>query len=140
MDEAAFRCERLKNAVIRLRQRLKEVERQEEDQRRWIRYEAAKAERDKLAEELVRVYPPIADQLRDLLTRLSQNDKEIELINERALPHDAPRLQAAELIARGLGGFREGGMYDVPRVTQTRLPAFKFDPFERYTWPTRVSE
>ena len=42
-------------AVVRLRQRRAELQDQEEQARRHIAYEAAKAERDRLAEELGRV-------------------------------------------------------------------------------------
>ena len=43
----------------RLQERLKDLRAAEEDARRWVAYNKAKAERDKLAEELARVYPPI---------------------------------------------------------------------------------
>jgi hypothetical protein len=46
---SGFRRERLQTAVSRLKDRLKEVRAQEENQRRWIAYEKVKAERDKLA-------------------------------------------------------------------------------------------
>jgi hypothetical protein len=46
---SGFRRERLQTAVSRLKERLKEVRAQEENQRRWIAYEKVKAERDKLA-------------------------------------------------------------------------------------------
>jgi DNA repair exonuclease SbcCD ATPase subunit len=49
MEDASFRRERLKTAVPRLQEQLKEVRAQEENQRRWIAYEKLKAERDKLA-------------------------------------------------------------------------------------------
>jgi transposase len=51
MDNARFRCERLQTAVVRLRERLKEVRTCEENERRWTVYEALKAERDRLAAE-----------------------------------------------------------------------------------------
>jgi hypothetical protein len=46
-----------------------EVQSAEEDNRRRPAYEEARAERDELAAELARVYPPLAAQLADLLGR-----------------------------------------------------------------------
>ena len=135
MDDAAFRRERLQTAVTRLQDRLKEVRAQEEDQRRWIAYEKAKAERDKLAEELKAIYPAFEAQLRDLLPRIAENDIEIEYINDRARPMGADRLLVAELVARDLRGFASNSG-DAPRITKTlRLPAFQFDRHDPYAWP-----
>jgi chromosome segregation ATPase len=135
MEDAAFQRERLQTAVSRLQERLKEVKAQEEDERRWIAYEKAKAERDKLAEELKAIYPSFEAKLSDLLFRIDANDKEIERINDRARPMGADRLLTAELVARGLAGFVENSV-DVPRITRhLRLPAFRFDQHDPYAWP-----
>jgi hypothetical protein len=110
------------------------VRTQEEDQRRWIAYEKVKAERDKLAEELKAIYPPIEAQFRDLMTRIDVNDKEIERINDRARPM-GDRLLVAELVARDLRGFVEHSV-DVARITrQMHLLAFQCDRHDPYTWP-----
>ena len=55
MEDAAFARDRLSAAVPRLQQRRKELVEAEEDARRWVAYEKAKVERDKLAEELTHV-------------------------------------------------------------------------------------
>ena len=108
---------------------------QEENQRRWIAYEKAKAERDMLAEELKAVYPVFEAQLRDLLPRIAESDKHIEDIINHSLPSGAERLLVAELVARGLRGFVENSA-DVARITrQLRLPAFQFDRHDPYAWP-----
>jgi hypothetical protein len=60
-------------AAKRLGERLREVKADEEDERRRVAYEKAKAERDKLAGELKAIYPPIEAQLRDLLPRMAEN-------------------------------------------------------------------
>src|SRR6516225_4464931 len=57
MEDSAFRRERLQTAVSRLRERLKEVRAQEENQRRWTTYLKVKADRDSLAAELKASYP-----------------------------------------------------------------------------------
>ena len=135
MDDAAFRRERLQTAVTRLQARLKEVRAQEENQRRWIAYEKAKGERDKLAGELKAIYPPFEAQLRDLLPRIAANDEYIENIINHSLPLGAERLLVAELVARDLRGFVENSV-DVARITtQLRLPAFQFDRHASYAWP-----
>jgi hypothetical protein len=35
---------------------------EEEDQRRWVAYDKVKAQRDRLADELAQVYPPMVSQ------------------------------------------------------------------------------
>jgi hypothetical protein len=135
MEDAAFQRDRLQTATTRLRERLQEVRAQEEDYRRRLAYEEAKAERDQLAAELARVYPPMEAQLADLLARIKASDERIERINDRGLPSGAERLLVAELVARGLRGFVENSV-DVTRITnQVRLPAFRYSQFEPFAWP-----
>jgi hypothetical protein len=108
---------------------------EEEDQRRWVAYEKAEAERDKLAAELADIYPAFAQKLADLLPRIAANDGQIEYINTHALPSGMGPLLVAELVARGLRGFVENSV-DTPRITQQlRLPAFERCPHERFAWP-----
>ena len=135
MEDGAFRRERLQSAVDQLRKRLEEVRASEEDQRRREYYDMVKAERDQLAAELASFYPDMAERLSELMARMAANDQQVEAIN-RALPRDKERLLVAELVARGLGGFRVGGLYDVPRITQQlRLPACVHDIHNPYAWP-----
>ena len=103
-------------AVSRLRERLTEVQAAEEDDRRRAAYEEARAERDELAAELARVYPPLAAQLADLLGRLRTSDDRIEHMNAHALPRGCGPLLVAELVARELDSFvREFGRYPAHR-------------------------
>lgn len=135
MENAAFRRDRMQMAVTRLGERLRELRAQEEDQRRRVIYEKVKAVRDKLAAELKEVYPLLAHRLADLAARVAQNDLEIEQVNTRSRPNDVESLAGAELTARGLEGFVNAAG-DVPRITHhLRLPGFKFDPRDSYTWP-----
>jgi hypothetical protein len=135
MDDAAFRRDRLQVAVTKLRERLKAVKAQEENDRRQVAYAKASAVRDELAVELARVYPPLAAQLADLMARIFASDREIEHINARALPAEAERLLVAELVARGLRGFVENSVEAVRITRDLRLPAFRFDRTEPYAWP-----
>ncbi len=90
--------------------------------------------RYKLAAELQAIYPLFEAQLRDLLPRIAANDAQIENIVNRRLPSGAERLLVAELAARDLAGFVINSV-DVPRITNMRLPAFRFDGHDRYAWP-----
>ena len=135
MEDARFRRERLETAVVRLRDRLQELRDQEEDHRRWIAYQKVKAERDTLAEELARVYLPLATQLADLFRRIAANDYEVEHINARALPRGVGPLRSVELVARGLEGWVKNSV-DAPRLTKRlRLPTFERDVDHPFLWP-----
>ena len=107
MEDAAFARDRLQAAMPRLQERLAKLRAAEEDARRWAAYKKAKAERDKLAEELARVYPPIVDQLVDLVTRLAANNKALETCNRHARPEGAEYVRTAEEVARGLFAFEK---------------------------------
>ena len=69
MDDAAFRRERLQAALEKLRERLAELKDQEENARRQVAYDKAKALRDELAKELADLYPAFAQKLVELLPR-----------------------------------------------------------------------
>ena len=135
MEDAAFRRDRMQAAVAKLGERLSELRAQEEDQRRWQAYEAAKAERDQLAAELREVYPAFAARVADLMARVEANDREIEKCNTRARPSGAAWLAGAEMVARGLRGFTDGPS-SVPRIVRDlRLPGFEWNRHDPYAWP-----
>ena len=97
MADAAFNRDRLQAALGKLRERLAELKDQEENARRQVVYDKAKAVRDELADELADLYPAFAQKLSELLLRAVINDREIEYINNHALPKGADRLLVAEL-------------------------------------------
>jgi hypothetical protein len=131
--------ERLQAAVLRLRERLMEVQAAEGENRRRAAYAEARAERDELAAELAQVYPPLASQLADLLGRLRASDDRIEYMNAHALPRGCGPLLVAELVARGLDGFVQNSV-EVPRIVRRlQLPAFEYDIHAPYTWPRSSS-
>ena len=135
MEDAAFRRDRMQTAVVKLGERLGELRRKEEDKRRWIVYEKARAQRDKLAVELKEVYPSLAARLADLAARVSANDREIEHINTWARPSGAEGLAGAVLVARELKNFNDGTA-NVPSITAgLRLPGFDYHRRDPYTWP-----
>ena len=51
------------------------------------------------------VYPPLCEQLADLLGRLRASDDRIERMNAHALPRGCGPLLVAELVARNLDGW-----------------------------------
>jgi hypothetical protein len=131
--------EQLQARVSRLRKRLTELQSAEEDDRRRAAYDEARAERDQLAAELARVYPPLAAQLADLLGRLRASDDRIEYINAHALPRECGPLLVAELMARQLEGFVQDSV-NIPRIVRrVRLPAFECDIHAPYAWPQSSS-
>jgi hypothetical protein len=133
-EDAAFGRDRLQVAVEKLGDRLKELQRREETQRCKIAYDRVRAERDTLAEELARVYPPVAAQLVDLLGRIAANNEQVDFINKR-LPMGSGELLVAELVARGLGGLVESSV-DVPSIIRkVRLPSFEWSRHEPFAWP-----
>jgi hypothetical protein len=135
MEDAIFGRERLQTAVSKLRERLKELVVQEEDQRRWITYNKVKVECEKLAAELKANYPRIENQLGELIAKIEANDREIDYLNSQALPKGAARLRSAELIAREIEAFRIN-QTDVVRITRELcLPQFRHDPHRPYAWP-----
>ena len=139
--EAAARAagDAAEQAVSRLRERLTQVQSAEEDDRRRAAYEEARAERDELAAELARVYPPLAAQLADLLGRLRASDDRIEYINAHALPRGCGPLLVAELVARELDGFVRD-LVNIPRIVRrVQLPAFEYDIHAPYAWPRSSS-
>jgi hypothetical protein len=84
---------------------------------------------------LTNVYPAVAGQPSELLTRIAANDREIEYINANALPSGSDPLLVAEQVAGGLRGFVENSI-DIPRITQQlRLPAFRYSSVSPYVWP-----
>jgi hypothetical protein len=133
MDDAAFKRDRLQAALGKLRERLAQLKYQEENARRQVVYDKAKAVRDGLADELADLYPAFAQRLAELLERVVVNDREIDYINH-ALPRGADRLLVAELKARGLPWVVNN--VETPRITN-HLCLPPWQPRSSYLWPPR---
>jgi hypothetical protein len=117
------------------RERQREVKFLEEDERRRVSYEKAKAESKLLAQELKTKYAGIQAWLGELIAKIEANDRQIDYINSQALPRGAEHLRSAELIARDLESWRVN-QTEVVRITRELvLPAFKHDPHRPYAWP-----
>jgi chromosome segregation ATPase len=141
IEDVSARRRHLQTATADLRERLKEVRAQEEDQQRWVTYDRVKAERDKVAAELARAYPDIEEKLRELLAplaallpRLEESDRRVRHVNAR-LPSDADPLREAELVARKLRGFFDGDRR-VPSITDDlQVPTFRYSARAPFVWP-----
>src|SRR5262249_47557932 len=105
----------------------------EENARRQLIYDRLKAERDQLAKEYADLYPPLAQKLAELLSRVAANDREIDYINKQALPKGAERLLEVELIARELPGGVQAGIQTDRIIDLLRLPPWH--PRSNYLWP-----
>jgi hypothetical protein len=135
MEDAAFRRDRLQQAVVQLKLRLTEVKTKEERLRRKPLYDQAAAERDKLAAEMKRVYPAAAAALADLIGRIEANDRMIEYLNSAVLPRGELTLDTAELVARGYASFSPGLTRRPSIVEELQLPALEHSPERPYDWP-----
>jgi len=125
-EDAAFRRDRLREAVRRLGERLKDLQQQEERARRRADRARVVAIRDALAAELAEVYPPLVEKLADLVARIAANDAEI--VQHRL---GADGVVGAEFKARGVLGSGSSAT----RITEMlRLPAFKYEG-QPYAWP-----
>jgi hypothetical protein len=134
MEDAVFTSDRMNVAATRLRERYRQVSAAEENARRLIEYDRVTSERDRLAEELAKVYPTMATTLADLVDRIAANNNEINAVNNR-LPDSGSRVLEAELIARGMEGFANGGIVAPSIVEQLRLPRWDFNIYQPYAWP-----
>ena len=133
MDDAAFNRDRLQAALGKLGERLKQLQDEEENARRQVICDKLKAERDQLAEEYADLYPTVAKQLAELMTRIAVNDREVDYLNKHALPKGVGRLLEVELIARDLAGWVQAGIQTHRVIDGVRLP-----PWEQratYLWP-----
>jgi chromosome segregation ATPase len=133
-QENAFSRDRLLVAVAKLEERLIEVCKAEENERRLAAYNQAKKQRDDLAAELKDVYPELSAKLADLASRIEASDRKVEAIN-RQLPEAERKLASAEAVARDIRSFDQGAA-SIPKISRAlRLPAFEYSPHKRYVWP-----
>ena len=102
---AELRRDRLRSSLVRLWERLHEVERAESATRWKADYDAVKTQRDVLAKEFAELYPTVTAQLCDLFQRAKVIDQECVRIDGQAPAGERRRLRGVELTARGLESF-----------------------------------
>ncbi len=117
--------DRLRAALPRLQERLKQA-REREYAECWLNdYAAVKVRRDAAAEQLRERYPTIVAELVALMADIAATDKEVDRINVAAPYGDYPRLRGVELTARGLDRLLQP---DISIVQELRLPCFDRAP------------
>ena len=132
MEDAAFRRGRMREAKRRLQERLGAARQQEDLARRTEIYQAARAERDAVAEELTE-YPALVDRLVAMLARLEASAQQVRQANNQR-PDGAAWLESAEAVARGLS---DQILLNRLRITQSKLVRFENDALHPYAWPIR---
>ena len=117
--------DRLRAALPRLQERLKQA-REREYAECWLNdYAAVKVRRDAAAEQLRERYLTIVAELVALMADIAATDKEVDRINVAAPYGDYPRLRGVELTARGLDHLLQP---DISIVQELRLPCFDRAP------------
>ena len=117
--------DRLRAALPRLQERLKQA-REREYAECWLNdYAAVKVRRDAAAEQLRERYPTIVAELVASMADIAATDKEVDRINVAAPYGDYPRLRGVELTARGLDRLLQP---NISIVQELRLPCFDCAP------------
>lgn len=99
--EAELDRDRASILITALTDRHRQIEADERNDARRREWEAAKAERDILAGELMLRWPRLTAEMVELLRRIVASDARLQGVNAN-LPARAERLSSAEAIARGL--------------------------------------
>jgi hypothetical protein len=99
---AELHRDRLRSSLVRLWERLHEIESAESATRWRADYDAVKIKRDALAKEFVELYPAVTAQLCDLFQRAKVIDQECSRIDCKAPAGEHRRLRGVELTARGV--------------------------------------
>ena len=113
--------DRLRAALPRLQEQLKQA-REREYAECWLNdYAALKARRDTVAQQLRERYPQLVEELVTLMASIAATDQEVDRINVAAPYGDYPRLRGVELTARGLDRLLQP---DISITQELRLPNF----------------
>lgn len=136
--DAEWQNERLATALAGLKEKLAEAKAEEVEAKKQRDYDAAVIERDRLAEALRAFYPEAERTLAKLLPALDANERELRRINESALPKSAQYLKSAELIARGIDGWKVGVNSITSISTELVWPRWDGNPHDPHVWPVKV--
>lgn len=120
MEDADFTRRRMAKAAERLKQLLDQAQKRERNEENRLEFEAARAERDQLVEDL-KEYPELLDKLTALILRVRDSDKRIERANSLCGSRDN-WLHSAEFLACGSPeNWMSDGSTDQPRLIGSRL-------------------
>lgn len=138
MQDADFRSTRLDRAAEELAGVLEKAKRMEATQAGELEYQAAKAERDQLANDL-QEYTALAEKIARLVTRLAANDARLQGANKGRSAEQW--LYSAEVIARdGPLNWHVSPRFDFPTLIHgVRLPTFTYTGGQAYLWPPRAN-
>jgi hypothetical protein len=100
VDELSLAASRLEAAIAYLTERHEAARDREAEAARTKLYEAARAERDTLVDDIRRIYPEAAGAIAALIVRIAAADEKIAAVNQ-ALPEGAAWLEYPEQMARG---------------------------------------
>lgn len=134
MERAAITAERFRSALPRLWSRFDQITSEEYATQWHADCDEVATVRDKLAAELVELYSPFVERIADLMTRITEADKQVSRVNGSAPSGEPRRLCVVELRARGLDSFTRS----VPSITdELRLPHWETP--DGLAWPPPVS-
>ncbi|PHJ93355.1 hypothetical protein VF09_37395 [Nostoc linckia z9] len=120
MEDADFTRRRMEKAAERLRDLHDHAIKRERSEANLKEFQAARAERDQLVEDL-KEYPELLDKLTALILRVRDNDARLERANSLATDGQG-WLGSAEYIASGSPpSWNADGSSDRPRLTSSKL-------------------
>lgn len=134
-EAAAVDRQRLQTAIDLLQSRAEELLNSESAAKAARRYQAAQAQRDKVAAMIADRYPALISELATLIEEIMKSNAMVDRVNSD-LPEGSPPLNRPEGHARG---FHDHGSYDLPisirtfRITQSMLPGIEAE--SRTVWP-----
>lgn len=139
-SQAEFDAERIEAARIALEARAADKAERETAASQKAGYDAAVAERDRVAKRLKEEYPALQKALVDLLSDLALCNETVDLANKHR-PEGSGVIQRAEGRARGFHDrdeMQDGGApynLEIARLSQMVLP--EFDDPKILAWPAR---
>ncbi|MBB5277723.1 hypothetical protein HNR26_003804 [Rhizobium rosettiformans] len=120
MEDADFTRRRMERATERLTELHDQAVKRERSEANRQEYDAARAERDQLVEDL-KEYPDLIDRVTALILRVRDNDARLERVNSLAAG-DQAWLASAEYVASGSpSGWNAAGSSDRPRLMSSKL-------------------
>ncbi|MDR7027252.1 hypothetical protein [Rhizobium rosettiformans] len=120
MEDADFTRRRMERATERLTELHDQAVKRERSEANRQEYDAARAERDQLVEDL-KEYPDLIDRVTALILRVRDNDARLERVNSLAAG-DQAWLASAEYVASGSpSAWNAAGSSDRPRLMSSKL-------------------
>jgi hypothetical protein len=130
MEDLSLAASRLEAAIGHLAEHLEAARDREAETARTKLYEAARAERDTLVDDIRRIYPEAASAIAALIVRIAAADEKIAVVNSD-LPEGTCWLEPVEMVVRGRPP-HEGS----PLSRSVQLPALlQSETYSKPIWP-----